>query len=636
MTDAEYDRTLLQLQTLEKAHPELSRLDSPTQRIGGAPSTGFKSYPMVPQMKSLDKIYDNKELETRLTDWFQQGVTAVAIEPKVDGVSVELRYEEGRLVQALNRGPNGETGNDITANVKTIKSIPLKLVKDEPVFRIRGEIFMTFKDFRILNDQLKLRELPAMKNPRNAASGAVQLLDPKLTAARRLSFIPYNVVEGLDELNKQDEVLEYFTHLGFMQMPAVTFATNVEDAIEAVNKFEAVRAHLFMPTDGCVIKIADLKQRKLFPDATRTIRWGYAYKYAPEEVETTVTAIRVQVGRTGALTPVADVAPVDVDGSTISNASIHNENEVVRLDVRVGDTVMIAKAGYIIPEIQSVVLERRPANSVPFRMPDFCPTCKSPAVKRVLEDDALSVKRYCSNDKCPDILKASIGHWCGKEAMDIEGAGDALLDILVDKVGITQIYDLYNEELESDLLKAGVGAGITANFITAINASRSRGMENVLVGLGVERVGRTLSRKLARLYPDISAVLASPDEVLSKHMGEADLKAWKEAYDKTLSLVGHLCAAEVDITSKTYSPEAANGILAGKTIVITGTLVTMGRDEAQRKAEALGAKCTGSVSKKTSFLVVGDEPGKNKTDAAKKHNITMLTEEQFLELIEEV
>ena len=640
LTDAEYDSTLKELQNLEEVNPQLSRLNSPTQRIGGSVIDGLKSFKHEIPMLSLDKVLlDPKELEAKMRDWASKGANGYMVEPKVDGVSVELCYRDGVLSQVLNRGKNGETGNDVTANAKTIKTIPLTLKRTcDPVLRVRGEICMLFRDFKIVNEQMKAAGKKEMANPRNAAAGALQLLDPKEAAKRRLTFVPYHVVEGLPEMVSQDQLMEYFEHLGFMPMPMRKVFSNVDDAIEYVIKFEALRRDLPFPNDGSVIKVNDFAQRRAFPDANRTIRWGYAYKYAPEQAETKVKRIHIQVGRSGMLTPVAELEPVDVSGSEVESATIHNENILTKLDVRDGDTVIIEKKGEIIPGIVSVVLAQRPKGTQPFRMPDNCPCCNSPAVRRLIKDgEEESVARYCSKpEKCPDAIKATIRHWCGKEALDIEGAGPALLEVLVDRMGIDSVGDLYHEKLAEQLRLAGVGPGITANFVEAVDASRSRGMERVLVGLGVDKLGRTLSRRLARVYPDVDALLRDSEENWSKHLTPvvmANLKAALPNIKFTLGLI-LINAKEFSLKSDTYNAEAAKGALLGKTLCITGTL-SQPRDVITRMAEAAGAKVVGSVSKKLTLLLVGDDSG-SKLDRAKAlGTVTIITEEQFMALIAE-
>ena len=487
MADATYDRLLAELGALEHAHPELNRTASPTQRIGGKLLSEFESVPHAAPMLSLDNIFDLKELETRLRHWWEHGAREFVVEPKVDGLACDLKYEGGVMTRALNRG-NGVMGNDVTANVRTIKTVPLQ-IKDQQAVHIRGEVYMTFADFKKLNERLVAAGEKPMSNPRAAANGALKQLDSKECAKRGLSFLPYHIVGG--NMGDQMELHHKLTHdLGFAKLPLVRRFTTVEDTIEYIVKFEALKRDLPFPADGAVVKVSQFGVRSEFPDATRAVRWAYAYKYAPEEAETLLKSITIQVGRTGALAPVAELEPVECGGKVNERASIFNENYIAENDIREGDTVVIANAGEIIPTILRVVMEKRPKGSVPFRMPDKCPTCRTTVVRKQLQqkgkegsEPVFSAVRYCPNLKCPSVIKGTLGHWCGKEAADIEDVGPALLDILVDKMKVTGVDDMYALlKVHNPFVGIDIGPEIARRFVAGLQRSKDCGMEAVLVG----------------------------------------------------------------------------------------------------------------------------------------------------------
>lgn len=650
VSDAEYDQLMRELVELERQHPELVEASSPTQRVGGDILKGFQTVKHQVAMLSLDNQFTNEDVKKRYDNWCKElGRDAVEMirEPKVDGVSMSIIYRDGRMTQAINRGRGGEIGSDVTSNVRTIRSVPMfapKLSKYKRV-EIRGEVCILKRDFEALNKAREDAGLEKFANPRNAASGGIQSLDPAEAAARCMTFIPYRIIgpnmedgiESLTDCTTQAGILELLCELGFY--PLIQYCETcgtLDDLIDSIQKFDATRQRLPFPTDGAVLKLNDLLDWVHFPDANRAVRWGYAYKYAPEQVETVVRSVTWQVGRTGILAPVAEIDPVEVSGSVLSRATLHNINIVKKLDVRILDTVIIQKAGEIIPEIVSVVKEKRSKTFMPITTPKHCPSCELPAFKDEdrTEDDGTVVvgASYCCNAKCPAVLAANLMHWCSKDAMAIEGMGDTMSELLVTRGIVTAIPDLYKSHtvLGNAMTNAGVGLKVSQNLLDEIERSKERGMEGVLVGLGIARIGSTLSRKLARVYPDMYRFI-NDDTNWKNHLGNADIKALEADYTRVCELVDKLAAAGVHMQSKSYNPEAASGTLAGKTVCFTGT-ISIDRGHATKLAEAQGAKVTGSVSKKTHYLVAGEDAG-SKLEKAKAAGVKIISEDEFFELV---
>lgn len=638
LSDSDYDRSLQELKDIEVAHPELKTLASPTQRLGGGLLPGFDTKKHVAPMLSLDNIFDMKELETRLNDWKNQlGTVAFVVEPKIDGLSMDLKYDRGVLTQALTRG-NGNEGDDVTENVRTIKSIPLFIqeLKLTTGFHIRGEVFMSFKDFEKVNARQRDRGLPEFKNPRNAATGAIKSLDPVEVAARRLSFLPYHVIppEGCVMTPEYQFALHtWFSEKGFNTLPWMCCSGDINDILDAVAKFEALRPTLPCPVDGAVIKINNRGFWSRFSDGSKSVRWGYAYKYAPEQAETILKCITIQVGRSGMLAPVAELEPVELAGSTISRATLCNAARISELDARVNDTVVIQKAGEIIPEVIRVIPCTNGPRNIPFEFPVTCPSCGSKVVRKKLAGDEESVALYCSKPlKCVEAIQKAIIHWCAKDAMDIPEVGPGAAELLVCNLDVTDVSGLY-ELTPDEMVEGGFGPKEAQKLHDAIGASCQAGMEAVIAGLGVDRIGKTLARRLARAYPDLNAFLDDIEGNWKKYLGTADINALKNDAQLGALIIDKLECVGVSMKSKTYSPEAAAGALAGKTIVFTGTL-TMDRNKASRLAEDAGAKVTGSVSRKTDYVVVGTDAGSKATKAAEL-GVKILDEEAFLKLLDQ-
>lgn len=647
MIDAEFDAKLKEIQQLEALHPDWKAADSPSQRLGGGLLPGFATVAHVHPMLSLDNLFTPEDLERRLKVWAEtlgKECVEVIVEPKVDGISCDLRYDKGMLVQALTRG-TGTQGDDITVNVRTIRNVPLfvpELSKVETI-NIRGEIHMTFADFKLVNERQAKLGLPLFKNPRNATAGAVKSLDSSETAARRLSFVPYHTL-SYDHtklpVGLQTGLHEWFGKLGFKTLPRLGVGTTNDEVADLVVKFEAIKSRLPFPVDGAVIKLNNRLLWKQFPDGNKSVRWGYAYKYEQEEAETILKGITIQVGRTGTLAPVAELEPVELDGSLISRGTLCNERRIRVRDFRIGDTVVIQKDGAVIPGLKRVVLENRPEWAVPFVFPDRCPCCSKLVEKKTTEadgeDEGPLTNYTCRNPYCTEVLCGKLQHWADKSNMDIRGLGPVAAEKLVCRICVKSVADLYDltvEQLHSGATEDVFGETEAENLYAAIQTSKERGMESVLAGLGIERIGNTLAKKLAKVYPDLSTFLSDVGS-WAKHLGAADIVALSNELHTARILTAELATKGVHIMSKTYNSKAAAGKLAGTVICFTGALPTLHRDEAGRLAEAAGAKVTNSVSRKTNFLVCGAEAG-SKLSKAKAAGVPVIDEEEFLALIAE-
>ncbi len=658
ISDTTFDLLMQELIRLETEDPELmSASDSPTRRVGGGFIEGFQTVPHMVPMLSLDNIFNEEDLSKRLDalTYMSPSEAMWIVEPKIDGLSLDLKYENGKLFQALTRG-DGEQGDDVTANAFTIKSIPLNLTwkalhhyeasekltqflnRFPKVIHIRGEVFMTFKDFEAVNAaRVKGGEEP-MANPRNAAAGALKLLDPKECARRRLSFIPYHIAfqshpwepspTGLLPVT-QGILLEWLHALGFAELDPVKQCCTKEEVLDYIAKFEAIRSHLPYPVDGAVLKINNIAIRRHYGEGTKAVKWAYAYKYAAEQADTKLKSITIQVGRTGVLTPVAELEPVLVSGSTISRATLFNRDRVMKLGVKPGDIVTILKAGEIIPQVIAVKTHLGSA----WTFPDHCPECHTEVQQAdLIQDEGPGVATICPNYECPAQIRGRIKHWCS--SMDMKDIGEALVDNLVSNLEVKDPADLYMLSPTRLMTLPGVAESKASNTMLAIESSKMNGLELVLAGLGIPRVGGGVSRKLAKVFKDIDDLITT-DTTRLNFLGGATAQTildWSQDA-RSKKLVSKLKAARVNMTSKTYNPNAANGVLSGKTFVFTGTLSSMDRPYAQSLVERNGGRATGSVSKKTSYVVAGREPG-SKLTKAQGLGVKILTEEEFLELVE--
>jgi DNA ligase (NAD+) len=649
ISDPVFDTLMEQLQLFEREHPELAAPDSPTQRVGGQLLEGFVTKPHIVPMLSLDNIFSMEDLAKRLDQMNYPApgnMNLWTVEPKVDGMSMDLMYEKGVLVQALTRG-NGEVGDDVTANAKTVKSIPLNLNNKlqahgskemiPGLMHIRGEVFMTFEDFKIVNAVRQAAGEDTLANPRNAAAGAMKQLDTKECARRRLSFLPYHLAWADDWMcapKMQIDLFQWFYRMGFDTFKEIRAFREADGLLDYIAQFEALKARLPFPVDGAVIKVNDIRARANFGEGTKSVKWAYAYKYAAEQAETKLRDITIQVGRAGTLTPVAELEPVELGGTTVKRASLHNRDQVTKLGLRLGDIVSVLKAGEIIPQVVSVKI--RNTNAPLWQFPTHCPECET-EVKQVdlQRSEGQGVATVCPNaDGCPAQIRGRLEHWCSKDCMDIQDVGESIIDALV-TWGASSVVDLYEISASEMACIPGLTGKKGANTLAAINGSKDNGLEHVLAGLGIPNIGAGTSRKIAKMVKELEDIPSMAAVGKLAFLGGVKVQSLQEWFGdaKNDALLTRLKELGVSLTSKTYNPELSNGILAGKTFVFTGTLSTLERSQAESMVERNGGRATGSVSKKTNYLVAGTEPG-SKLDKARTLGVTILDEDQFLQLVE--
>lgn len=635
ISDAEYDRLVRELRALEEEHPELLRPDSPTQRVAGQPVAAFAAVEHKVAMLSLDNAMGPSELrefEARLRRALPGADFEYVCEPKVDGLGVALLYEEGRFVRGATRG-DGRVGEDITRNLRTVKPIPLTLrgkLAAAGELEVRGEVFMPRAAFLNLNAELEEAGEPTFANPRNAAAGAVRQKDPAITARRPLDIFFYHVsyAEALP-FRTHWEALEGLRAAGFKTNPRAKRCRSLDEVVAYCQALEAERDALGYDADGVVVKVDSLEQQRRLGATAHHPRWAIAYKFAARQATTRVLDIRVNVGKTGALTPTAVLEPVELAGVTVSRASLHNEDEVRKKDIRVGDTVLIERAGDVIPYVVQVVLSKRPDGARPFRMPVECPACGA----RAYRPEGEAIWR-CTNAACPAQLKERLLHYGSRGAMDIEHLGEAVVTQLVDRGLVRDFADLYHltvAELAGLERLAEKSAG---NLVAAIQASKTRGLRHLLNGLGIRYVGERAARLLATHFGSVERLEeASEEEVgrihgIGPQIARSVVKFFAErANRKTLERL-----REAGVLMREEGAREGPGPLAGKTIVLTGGLRSMSRDEARDLILALGGRVAGSVSRKTDFVVVGEEPG-SKADDARRLGVRTLDEEEFLRLV---
>ncbi len=643
LPDAEYDRLFRELQDLETAHPELLTTDSPTQRVGGRPLAGFAPVRHAVPMLSIRTETDTGPGGARAFDarvrralGLDDAAPALdyAAELKFDGLAINLRYEHGVLVQAATRG-DGETGEDVTQNIRTIRRIPLRLAGPAPaVLEVRGEAFMSRPDFERYNERQRRAGRPTLVNPRNGAAGSVRQLDPRLAADRPLSFYAYGLGEtvGWAPPASHSGVLEALARFGVPVCEHRCVARGAEALMAFHDRMLALRDTLPFDIDGVVYKVDDLALQHELGFVSREPRWAVAHKYPPQEALTTVEAIEVQVGRTGALTPVARLAPVFVGGVTVTNATLHNEDEVRRKDVRVGDTVIVRRAGDVIPEVAAVLAERRPILAPEFVMPKTCPVCGS-AVERPADE---AVARCTGGLYCPAQRKQALLHFAGRRAMDIEGLGEKLVEQLVDAGLVRTPADIYGLRLDQVATCERMAEKSAANLLAAIEKSKATTLARFIFALGIRNVGETTAKDLARHFGDLDGLLAADRARLQQvpDVGPvvADSLVRFFAEPHNCAVIGQLRTA--GIHWPTGEPTAVvSSAIAGKTFVLTGTLPTLTRDEAKALIETTGGKVAGSVSKKTDFVVAGDEAGA-KLDKARELGVIILNQTQLMELLQ--
>ena len=629
MPDFEYDRLLRELEELEAAHPELVKPDSPTQRVGGEAVSGFEKYTHPVPLMSLQDVFSVEELNEFLEKTLTaEPETAFSVEPKIDGLSVALEYVDGQFVRGATRG-DGNVGEDVTTNLKTIRSIPMTLENAPHRLIVRGEVYMPKKSFEKLNARQEEEGKPLFANPRNAAAGSLRQLDPKVCAIRELDIYIFNIqlAEGMD-FTTHGETLDYLNSLRFKVIPyrLLRDVGQVDEYVMAINEN---RGELPCDIDGAVIKVNDLAQRERMGATAKCPRWAVAYKYPPEIKETVVEDIVVQVGRTGVLTPKAVVKPVRLAGTTVTNATLHNQDFISERDIRIGDTVRIRKAGEIIPEILEVMKEKRPADAVAYLLPTACPVC---GAKVERDEDGAFVR--CTGIACPAQLSRNIAHFVSRDAMDIEGLGSSIVDALIEKELVKSPADIYY--LSVDDMKSLWQKGSTAakKLHESIQASREQDLSRLIYALGIRQVGAKTGKVLASHFGNLDALMNASAEELTQvsDVGEItarNISGWF-AQPQSRNLIERLREAGVNFESKRAVTDAR---FAGKTFVLTGALTRFTREEATEKIELFGGKASGSVSKKTSYVVVGENAG-SKERKARELGIPILSEEEFLEMIQ--
>jgi len=635
IADAEYDRLMRELRELEEAHPELIAPDSPTQAVGARIGAAFAPVEHLVAMLSLDNATsadDLREFEARVRRALPQAKLDFVCEPKIDGLGVALLYERGRFTRGATRG-DGRVGEDITQNLRTIKAIPPVLhgpLKDAKRLEVRGEVYMPREAFARLNARLEEAGETTFANPRNAAAGAVRQKDPGITATRPLEILLYHVsVLEPPLLDSHWGRLQALGKSGFPTNPRSERCADIDAVIAYCGRLEAERDALDYDADGAVVKVNDLEQQRRLGATAHHPRWAIAYKFAARQATTRVLGISINVGKTGALTPAAKLEPVELAGVTVSNVSLHNEDEVRRKDVRVGDTVLIERAGDVIPYLVQVVTSKRPEGARPFEMPRECPACGAPAERP--EGEAIW---RCTNVACPAQLKERLFHWGGRRTMDIEHLGEVVINQLVDREMVKDFGDLYGLDVEQLAGLERLAKKSAANLVDAIQASKGRGLSRVLNGLGIRMVGERAAQLLAARFGSMERLeKATGDEIgeipgIGPKIAQSVARFFQD--ERNRQTIRHLREAGLDLTEKGASDTP--GPLTGKSLVLTGGLRGLTRDEAKDAILRLGGRVTGTVSKKTDYVVVGEDAG-SKAEDAKRLKVTMLDEAQFLALI---
>ena len=629
MHDFEYDRLLRELEELESAHPELAMADSPTKRVGGQALSQFEKYAHPVPLMSLQDVFSTEELADFLHKVCESCPNGeFSVEPKIDGLSVALEYENGVFVRGATRG-DGNVGEDVTENLKTIRSIPMTIPDAPARLIVRGEVFMPKKSFEKLNQRQELEGKPLFANPRNAAAGSLRQLDPKIAAQRGLDILIFNIqlCQGAD-FTSHAQTLQYLKDRRF-KVITHTVLNTTDRVIEEVMAINERREDYSFDIDGAVIKLNDLADRQRLGATAKFPRWAAAYKYPPEVKPTVVEDIVVQVGRTGVLTPKAVVRPVRLAGTTVTNATLHNQDFISERDIRIGDTVTIRKAGEIIPEILEVDLSKRPANAQPYFLPETCPVCGAKT-----ERDADGAFLRCTGAACPAQVVRNIAHFTSRDAMDIEGLGSAIVENLVDNGLIQTVADMYYLSLDDvkSLWKSGETAA--RKLLAAIENSKQQDLSRLIYALGIRQVGAKTGKVLAAHFGSMDALAAASVEELTQVEDIGAVTA-QNIYDwfrseQSVRLLQRLQEAGVNMQSQRSVTDTR---FAGMTFVLTGALSKFTRDEATEKIEAFGGKAAGSVSKKTTYVVVGENAG-SKEKKARELGIPILSEDDFLQMIQ--
>lgn len=637
ITDAEYDRMMVRLRELEARYPDSIPADSPTQRVGGRASSQFTEVRHLEPLLSLGNVFSAEELRA-FDERVRSGLPAgskveYVMEPKIDGLACSLIYENGKLVRAATRG-DGVVGENVTANVRTIRSIPLTLKVPEgeavpELLDVRGEVYMPRQAFMRLNEQRAERGESEFANPRNAAAGSLRQLDPQVTASRSLSFFAYYLV-GEGAQPKHSESLALLARYGFKVSENYKVVENIDEAIKYIGDFNELRQGLSYDTDGAVIKVNDVYQQRILGATGKDPRWATAYKYPPEQAETTLEDIDWRVGRTGVLTPTAVLTPVKLSGSVISRATLHNEDFIRAKDIRIGDRVVINKAGEIIPEVLRVVVEKRTGDEKEVEIPSVCPECGW-RVERQGEEAAIR----CTNPHCPALGREGLIHFVSRDAMNIDGCGPSVINALLDAGLVRDAADLYSLRKEDLLKLERMGEKSADNLLAALNESKKNELDKLLFALGIRHVGAKVARILATEFGSMEKLQQAQPEELAQIRDIGDKIAesavtWLNV-PANIDLVERLAAAGLTMT---FTPPASqeDNPFFGKTLVFTGTMPTLGRAEAKTMAQDVGAKVSGSVSKKTDYVIAGAEAG-SKLEKAQQLGVTVIDEAEFLRML---
>lgn len=656
VSDAEYDTLRRRYEEIEQAFPELRTAGSLTKKVGAAPSQKFAKVKHTVPMLSLGNVFSDEEVHEfvervrRFLGMKEDAPLAFTSEPKIDGLSCSLRYEKGELVTAATRG-DGFEGEDVTANVRTISEIPHRLKgRNIPeIFEARGEVYMNRADFAALNERQAAQEKMIYANPRNSAAGSLRQIDARVTADRPLRFFAYAWGEVSDmPAATQSGMLEFLAHAGFQTNPLTRVCKSVEEMIAHYREIETKRASLGYDIDGIVYKVDDLKLQDRLGFVSRAPRWATAHKFPAERATTVLRDIEIQVGRTGALTPVARLEPVTVGGVVVQNATLHNEDEIARKDIRIGDTVVIQRAGDVIPQVVEVVLEKRPSSAHAYKFPQVCPACGSAAVREMDEKGEEDVVRRCTGGLvCPAQAVERLKHFCSRLAMDIEGLGDKQIELFHEKGLIRQPADIFtlqkrNEAGEFDLREwDGFGETSVRNLFASIEARRSIPVNRLIYALGIRRIGETNARRLARHFRTFEALRACARKATEGSEERAEINAIDGVGDVVAESVADFFLEKhnetalddllAEVTPEPMEEVASSSPVAGKTIVFTGSLERLTRDEAKAQADRFGAKVSGSVSKKTDLVVAGPGAG-SKLTKARELGVEVITEDEWFTL----
>ena len=634
ISDFEYDMLMVELRNLEKEYPEFKSSDSLTQKVGGHVKEGFKKVTHEVPLQSLQDVFSLAEVEDYIEKINEKAKendiedTNYVVETKIDGLSAALEYKQGKFVRGATRG-NGLVGEDVTENLKTIKTIPMEL-KEKIDIIVRGEVFISKKDFEQMNQEREDDEKELFANARNAAAGSLRQLDSKITAKRPLDIYIFNVqkIEG-KEFNSHFEELEYLSKLGFNVNPVRIDCKNIEEIENAIKKIGEERENLTFGIDGAVVKVDDLKFREILGTTAKVPRWAIAYKYPPERKETILKDIVCQVGRTGVITPMAILEPVRVAGSKISKTTLHNEDFIKEKDIRIGDTVVIQKAGDVIPEIVEVKKKKRTGKEVEFEMPKVCPVCGAPAIR---EEGEAAVR--CTGIECPAKLYRNLVHFVSREAMNIDGLGEAIIKQLLDKGLIKNMADIYALKFEDIASLKKNGKKFAENLINSINRSKQNDLYRLITAFGIRHVGVKASKILAKRYKNMKNLMKATSEELAmiEDIGPIVADSIREFFlqDQTIDLIEKLKQAGVNM--KHLEEENSDDRFNGKTFVLTGSLEKYTRNEASSIIEKFGGKTSSSVSKKTDYVLAGEDAG-SKLTKAQSLGVKILTEEEFEKLI---